>query len=365
MQKILNSESVEQKISRAQLLNLKEINLPYDHYSDHDIQNRYIYLEASRGCPFKCEFCLSSIDDKVRYFELDMLLEQFEMLWKKGVKNFKFIDRTFNLNMRYAHAILDFFLTKEPPFFLHFEVIPDHFPSALKEKIKKFPHHCLQLEVGIQTLNVDVAQKIDRALNIEKIRENISFLENETNAHLHVDLIIGLPSESIDSFGKNLNLLYEISKSEIQLGILKKLSGTTLHRHDKTHNMIYSNTPPYEIICNDEIDFKQMQIMKRFARFWDLTYNSGNFQESMRVLFSDGKVYENFYAFSLWIYDQTQSTWKISLDRLAELLFNYLICEMKCEKEIIGRVMLEDFMRVGGRKIPNFYESLQNLKALR
>lgn len=351
---ILNDNLPKEKIIKAKLIDLREINLPYICYSDEDVKNRYIYVEASRGCPYLCEFCLSSIDERVRYFDIDKLLEEFELLWQRGVRSFKFIDRTFNLNMKFATKLLDFFLAKEAPYFLHFEVIPDNFPESLKEKIKLFPPASLQLEVGIQTLNPSVALEINRKLNIEKIKKNIHFLENETNAHLHVDLIVGLPSETLESFGKNLNLLTSITHSEIQIGILKKLSGTTLFRHDEKYRMVYSNTPPYQILQNELIPFKQMQKIKRFARFWDLTYNSGNFKESIKMIWEDSNVYESFFKFSEWIYSQTESTWQISLNRLSELLFNYLVSECKKEENFVAQSITNDIMKVSGRKLPPF-----------
>lgn len=342
------------KIIPITLPNLKELKLPYMYYSDEDIKNRYIYVEISRGCPFECEFCLSSMDEKVRAFNLEAVLDEFEKLWQRGARNFKFVDRTFNLNMKSANMILDFFLAKEPPYFAHFEVIPDHFPSSLRNKIKEFPHGALQLEIGIQTLNPLIASNVSRTLNLEKIHENISFLENETNAHIHLDLIVGLPGESLESFGKNLDTLVGLSSCEIQIGILKKLSGTYIDRHDKEYEMVYSDTPPYDILKNSELSFKEIQIMKRFARFWDLTYNSGNFKESVKLIWQEESVFESFYAFSLWIYTQTDSTWKISLQRLGELLFSYLTEIKKLDEKFVAQKMLEDMMKLQGRAIPPY-----------
>jgi radical SAM superfamily enzyme YgiQ (UPF0313 family) len=220
---IMNDEEKE-KVIPITLPKLKEIELPYKYYTDDDIKNRYIYVEISRGCPFECEFCLSSMDEKVRAFNLEAVLEEFEILWQRGARNFKFVDRTFNLNMKAANAILDFFLAKEQPYFAHFEVIPDHFPASLREKIKAFPHGALQLEIGIQTLNQEIAKNISRQLKLDKIEENIRFLEEETTAHIHLDLIVGLPGESLKSFGDNLDKLMSMSSCEIQIGILKKNS---------------------------------------------------------------------------------------------------------------------------------------------
>ena len=350
---ILNA-TAKTRVIKMTLPNLKELKLPYAHYSDDDIKNRYIYVEISRGCPFECEFCLSSMDEKVRAFNLDAVLEEFETLWNRGARNFKFVDRTFNLNMKAANRILDFFLSKEPPYFAHFEVIPDHFPASLREKIKSFPHGALQLEIGIQTLNLDIANNISRQLKLDKIAENIAFLENETTAHIHLDLIVGLPGESLKSFGDNLDKLMSMSSCEIQIGILKKLSGTYIKRHDEEFGMVYSDIPPYDILKNSELSFNDIQVMKRFARFWDLTYNSGNFKGSIHLLWRDESVFKNFYAFGLWTYEQTDSTWKISLQRLGELLFTYLTEVQGQTPQEIAPAMLEDMMKLKGRAIPAY-----------
>ena len=351
---IIDKTPPKDKIIKMSAPALKEISTPYKYYTDEDIKNRYIYVEVSRGCPFECEFCLSSMDEKVRAFELDDILNEFEILWQRGVRNFKFIDRTFNLNMKTANNILDFFLEKEPPYFAHFEVIPDHFPASIREKIKQFPHGALQLEIGIQTLNLDIANNISRQLKLDKIRENIAFLENETHAHMHLDLIVGLPGETLDSFGKNLDELVSLASCEIQIGILKKLSGTYIERHDKEHGMVYSDVPPYDILKNNQLSFKDIQIMKRFARFWDLTYNSGNFKRSALLIWEDGSVFKNFYDFSLWIYSQTDSTYKISLQRLGELLFIYLTTVKSIDGQTVAEEMLEDMMKLKGRAIPSY-----------
>ena len=353
---LLDKKTIKDRFIYPQILDLKKIKFPYDNFSQDDIKNKIIYVESSRGCPYKCEFCLSSIDKKVRYFDIDLFINELEKLWNRGVRNFKFIDRTFNLNIKVAIELIDYFLQKQQidDFRLHFEVIPDNFPNKLKQKLTLFKKNILQLEIGIQSLNPKVLKNINRSMDLEKVKQNLYFLDNYTNAHLHVDLIIGLPGESVESFKNNLNQLKKLTKAEIQVGILKKLSGTTINRHDKEYDMVYSPYPPYEIMQNSLIDYFTMQKLKRFARFWDIFYNSGQFFYTIEYLFNDGRVFENFFEFSKFIFNKTNQTHKISLNRQSELLFEFLTEVKNFNKTEIADSFIKDLMRIEGRTILPF-----------
>ena len=329
-----------------------DLQLPYHLYSDTDIAHRLVYVEASRGCPFGCEFCLSSMDKRVRTFAPAPFLAALEALWQRGARTFKFVDRSFNLSLRNTLAILDFFLAKEPPFHAHFEVVPEHFPQELKERLRRFPPGCLQLEIGIQTLQPEVAAAIGRRIDVSRIRDNLRFLATQTTAHLHLDLIIGLPGESLEDFAAGLNQLVALCRGEIQLGILKKLSGTAIDRHDQSHGMRYSPWPPYELLQNDLLPFSRLQELKRMARYWDLIYNSGNFRSSASLLWPDGDVFHGFFAFSRWLFAQTRATWKIALPRLAELLFRYLVDRCGAAPREVADRLARDLLTVRGRVLP-------------
>ena len=339
----------KQKIIPPQMVDLKTIKLPYEYYDDEDIKNRHIYIEMSRGCPYLCEFCLSSLDNKMRYFDLDIMLDEIEKLWQKGVRNFKFVDRTFNLNMKYAVRLLDYFLDKKEQYFLHFEVIPDNFPERLLEKLRAFPKGSLQLEVGIQTLTPTTGERISRPLNLEKIEHNITYLSEHTTAHMHLDLILGLPGQNLEEIKHDLNKLMSFSSCEVQVGILKKLSGTDIKRHDELYKMVYSDMPPYDILSTSTLDFKTMQTLKRFARFWDIYYNSGNFNTSIRLLFADD-VYTNFMNFSQYVYTINEATFKISLDRAGKFLFDYLLEFKGLEEQEVAHAIANDTLKIRGRK---------------
>ena len=207
----------------SKLVPLEEIALPYEYYTDGDLKHRLLYVEASRGCPFKCEFCLSSLDKSSTPFELDSFLEQMEILYQRGARNFKFIDRTFNLNIKTTMRIMQFFLDRmTDDLYLHFEVVPDHLARKLKELLAQFPEGSSQFEIGIQTFNTRVQANISRKQNNAKSKENLLWLRDNTSAHIHADLIFGLPGETFDTFKDSFNQLYHCRPQEIQMGILKR-----------------------------------------------------------------------------------------------------------------------------------------------
>jgi radical SAM superfamily enzyme YgiQ (UPF0313 family) len=345
------------KVINAGLPALADLALPYQHYTDKDIAHRVIYVEVSRGCPFTCEFCLSSIDIPVRQFDHLRVLDELDELHKRGARTFKFVDRTFNLNIRTSLTILTFFLERmEPGLFVHFEMVPDRFPQQLREIVAKFPPGSLQLEIGVQTLNPEVSASISRRQDVAKLKENIAFLRAETSAYLHIDLIVGLPGESVESFGRGFNEIVALNPHEIQIGILKRLRGTPIKRHDDVYEMKFSDEPPYEILQTRDISFQELQRMGRFARYWDLVANSGNFLESRELVLERGATsFDAFYAFSEWLYSKVGRRASINLKTLSELVFEYLV--MTSGDEIdhapeIGRMVARDYTRGGRSDLP-------------
>jgi radical SAM superfamily enzyme YgiQ (UPF0313 family) len=358
---------------------LNQITLPYAQYTDADLAHRLLYVEASRGCPFKCEFCLSSLDKTAWAFDLDGFLTEMQGLYQRGARNFKFVDRTFNLKIDASIQILQFFLDRLPQagaseagdpagaLFVHFEVIPDQLPDRLKDMIAKFPPGVLQFEVGIQSFNVEVQQRISRRQDNDKTVANLRWLVESSNAHLHTDLIFGLPGETLASFAVGFDKLYALKPHEIQLGILKRLRGTPIARHTVEYGMVYETHPPYTVLQTSAVDAETLQRFTRFARYWDLVANSGRFKQTLDLLLAGGEAakmsapWSPFYAFlgfADWLWQTQHKTSGLTPEILVDALFDYLCIHRVLPVSTVQKALLSDYVASGARASP------QSLKGL-
>jgi hypothetical protein len=245
--------------------------------------------------------------------------------------------------------------------FLHFEMIPDRLPEALRSPIRAFPPGALQFEVGVQSLNDDVCARISRQQDVARLEDNLRFVRDQTGVHVHADLIVGLPGEDLASFGRGFDRLVAMRPQEIQVGILKRLRGTPIVRHDAEWGMIYSPTPPYEVLRTAHVNFADMQRMRRFARYWDLVANSGNFSRSTPLIWhasAEGTAgdspFESFLRLSDWLFAQVGRHHAIALPRLAELLFQYLTGEAGRDATEVARALWSDYRQGGRRDGPEF-----------
>ncbi len=338
---------------------LDALALPYGEYTDEDLARRLLYVEASRGCPFKCEFCLSSLDKTAWAFELDRFMAEMDLLYRRGARNFKFVDRTFNLKVDFSVRILQFFLDRmAPDLFVHFEVVPDSLPDRLKALIVQFPAGSLQFEVGVQSFNPQVQQRISRRQDNLKTADNLRWLVNESQAHVHADLIFGLPGETLQSFADGFDRLHELAPHEIQFGILKRLRGTPITRHTLDFAMAYDPQTPYTILQTSTIDFATMQRIGRFARYWEMVANSGRFSAALRLLLRNspdvaGSAFHHFLAFCDWLWQTTGKTHEFALEKLVDLLFDHLTQARGLDADAVRAALLADYRASGARGRPH------------
>lgn len=349
------------KFISGPLPDIKKIKSPYPYYTEEDIKNRVVYVEASRGCPYRCEYCLSSLDKMVRNFDVDQFLLDMQGLLDRGLRQFKFIDRTFNLSPSICTKILQFFLDRiDLGLFLHFEMVPDRLPDEIKNLIVQFPKGALQFEIGIQTWNPEVAKLVSRRNDLVKVQENFKYLASETGVHTHADLIVGLPGEDINSFAEGFDILSALKPNEIQVGILKRLKGAPIARHDKEWEMVYADQPPFQILRTKKVSFQEMQDMVRFAKFWDLYANSGVFKRFMNVLReaatkSDrNSFFWTFFAFSEFLSQRYSQSFGISQVSLFEAALDYSTRYLGLEQTTMRDLLAEDYVYSAKRDLPHF-----------
>ncbi|MBK8509713.1 MAG: DUF4080 domain-containing protein [Candidatus Competibacteraceae bacterium] len=352
--RLLANDPPAEKVIASAPPPLDQLVLPYRLYNDEDIAHRLIYVEASRGCPFKCEFCLSALDKTAWPFSLEPLLMELGSLHERGVRQFKFVDRTFNLNAKISARILDFFLERlDERLFLHFELIPDHLPAALKERIVRFPAGALQFEIGIQSFNATVQALIDRKQDNARTEDNLRWLRRHTQAHLHADLIVGLPGEDLASFAAGFNRLVALEPHEIQVGILKRLRGAPISRHTAAFDCRYNPYPPYNLLCSTLLDFATMRRLERFARYWDLIGNSGRFRHAIPQLLGDDP-FGRFMALSDWLFAATDQTHQFALERLFDLVYQGLIEALNVDEPTARETLTADYRASKAKGHPAF-----------
>jgi len=340
---------------------LDQLAMPYAEYSAADLAHRLLYVEASRGCPFKCEFCLSALDKTAWAFPLARFLAELERLYARGARNFKFVDRTFNLKIDSSIRILQFFLERiDADLFLHFELVPDHLPDSLKAMVARFPPGVLQFEVGIQTFNPQVQQRISRRQDNDKSEANLRWLVEHSQAHLHTDLIFGLPGETLASFAAGFDRLYALRPHEIQLGILKRLRGAPVARHTAGYGMQYDAQPPYTVQHTDAVDALTMQRFARLARYWDLLANSGRFKQTLPLLLRADSPFGAFLDFADWLWQSTGKTSGLSPELLVDALFDYFTGIRAQPLDDIRQCLLADYLASGARSNPACLRGLLN-----
>lgn len=294
-------------------------------YADTDLQRRIAYVESARGCPYGCEYCLSAIDRRVRPWPLDAVLASWGRLLEQGARRIKVVDRTFNLDPDRAARLLRFLAARLPPDgIVQVEMTPSAPPAALAEAVRAFRPGALRVEVGVQTFAPAVAERIRRRPDDGGAAALIGSLR-AAGAVVHADLIAGLPGETPESFAAGFDRLLALGPDEIQVGILKRLRGAPIVRHDAAWGMRYAPDAPYEVRATGTWPADAMAAMRRFARYWEATHNRGRFRTALPMLWERGaQPFAAFAAFSEALHAQLGRAYALDPEVLARALFDHL-----------------------------------------
>jgi len=347
--RLLAGERPAERIQAAPLPDLATIRLPYEEYTDADLaRGRVVYVEASRGCPFRCAFCLSSLPDPVRQVPLDAFLDAMQRLLERGARNFKFVDRTFNLSIKTCVRILEFFLERlTPDLHLHFELIPDRLPPAVRELTRRFPPGQVQFEVGIQTFTPDVNANVSRKQDDARAVANLEFLRDETDVHVHADLLFGLPGETLASFGESFDRLLALVPGDIQLGVLKRIRGTPI-REQEGDDLVFSRVAPYELLRSATVSHAELQRVKRLAQAFERFRNRDALPQTLALLTQGGPAFAAWLAFSDWLHARVQRAHSLSEQRRVELLWTYLTEILDLDPAAVATAIHADVYEHGG-----------------
>jgi hypothetical protein len=235
--------------------------------------------------------------------------------------------------------------------------VPDHLPDALKVLVAQFPAGVLQFEIGIQSFNTEVQHRIARRQDNRKTEDNLRWLLAHSTAHLHTDLIFGLPGETWDSFAEGFDRLHALGPHEIQLGLLKRLPGTPLAQRSRPgavaeDGMVYDHEPPFAVLQTGAVSAVQVQAFVRLARFWDLLVNSGRFGQGGRLLLQGASAFAAWAAFAQWLWQRTGSTHRLTPELLLDAVFEYLTAERALNADAVRAALLADYLASGARSNP-------------
>jgi len=265
----------------AVIEDLNSIKSPYSKDMFKMTDNKIIYYESSRGCPFNCSYCLSSTFKGVRYLDIERVKSDILMFIKNGTKLVKFVDRTFNCNIGRAKKIVSFIIKNAANTRFHFEAAADLFDEEMISILSKAPVGLIQFEVGVQSTNTKSIAAVNRRTNINEVFKNIEKLNSLKNVHLHIDLIVGLPYEDYESFKKSFNDVYRLIPQQLQVGFLKLLKGSLIRDESKNYRYKYRNYAPYEVLSNDYLNYREISKLKNIEDMVERFFNSGRFVKTL------------------------------------------------------------------------------------
>ena len=264
-------------------MNLDDVPFPYEHMED--FKNKIVYYESSRGCPFRCSYCLSSIDKTVRFRSFEKVKKELQFFLDNKVPQVKFVDRTFNCKKNYAMDIWRYIMEHDNGITnFHFEIAADLLDEDEIELMRHMRPGLIQLEIGVQSTNIDTIKEIDRVMDFDHLSEIVKQINNTKNVHQHLDLIAGLPYETYDIFKKSFNDVYALRPEQFQLGFLKVLKGSKMYMNAKEYGVVYKSTPPYEVMYTKWLTFDEVISLKNVTEMVEVYYNSGQFSNTMEYL---------------------------------------------------------------------------------
>ena len=318
-----NGSLADTGVRRA--VDMSRIPFPYKHMDIKDLEHRIIYYESSRGCPFSCSYCLSSIDKSVRFRSLELVLDELAYFLEAGVPQVKFVDRTFNCNKKHAMAIWRFIQSHDNGVTnFHFEIAADLLDQEEIELLGQMRPGLVQLEIGVQSTNPDTLKAIRRKTDIDEIRRITGTINQAHNVHQHLDLIAGLPNENMESFRHSFNQVYSMEPEQLQLGFLKVLKGSYMEEMALTYGLCYSSRPPYEVLSTRWLSYRDILELKGVEDMTEVYYNSRQFVHTLSGLAAEyGSPYEMFLDMAAY-YRENNLT-GISHSRIAryEILVQY------------------------------------------
>lgn len=293
-----------------ELLDFSELPFPYDDISTFN--NRIIYYESSRGCPFSCSYCLSSVDKTLRFRSIALVKKELGLLLEHKVPQVKFVDRTFNCNKEHAMAIWQFIKENDNGITnFHFEISADLLTPEEIDFLATLRPGQIQFEIGVQTTNPDTVKAIHRRMDLDKLKKNVLKLKDGRNIHQHLDLIAGLPLETLNDFEKSFQYVYSLKPDQLQLGFLKVLKGASMERDSKTYGIVYRDTAPFEVLFTRHMSYDDLILLKGICDMVEVYYNSGQFTYSIEFL-------EHFYPSPMKLYqDLSQYYEKMGYHMLA------------------------------------------------
>lgn len=338
-----------------ELMDLSAIPFVYEHLEK--FENRIIYYESSRGCPFSCSYCLSSIDKKLRFRNLELVKKELQFFLDHRVPQVKFVDRTFNCKHEHAMTIWKYILEHDNGVTnFHFEISADLLREEEMELMSQMRPGLIQLEIGVQSTNPETIRAIHRHMDLKKLEHCVNRVHSFRNIHQHLDLIAGLPYEDYDTFHQSFNDVYQMKPDQLQLGFLKVLKGSLMQKEAEVYGIVYKEKEPYEVLSTNWLTYGEVLKLKMVESMVEVYYNSGQFWHTLEYLVPLEKDAFTFYE-KLGSFYEKKGYSEISHSRMRryEILLEYLQEETDVPTEVAAQKMLYDlYLREKLKKRPVF-----------